>query len=109
MWLVGHEVKLKTSLSPPVGSPKIVSTSINLLRFTYISDLVQAGSSLLESEDLFNSTYVPNNPSLVLDTALWKSSEVHHGGAGGTENSSPLVHLQPILLESNSNNEENNV
>ena len=61
-------------------------------------------STLLESEDLFNSSYVPNNPGgLILDTALWKNTESNQ-----VEESSPLVHLQPILVEQNSaTNEEN--
>ena len=46
----------------------------------------------MESEDLFNSSYVPNNPSLVLDTAFWKSGDTENGETA-------LVHLQPILVE----------
>ena len=60
----------------------------------------------MESEaDLFNSSYVPNNPGgLILDTALWKNTE----NSGQVEESSPLVHLQPILVEQNTvTNEEN--
>ena len=62
----------------------------------------------MESEDLFNSSYVPNNPSLVLDTALWKTGE-NTNQENNQEESSPLVHLQPILVESNvnNNNDEN--
>ena len=61
-------------------------------------------STLLESEDLFNSSYVPNNPGgLILDTALWKNTE-----SNSHQESSPLVHLQPILVEQNSSTNEEN-
>ena len=76
------------------------------------SSLFQATtSSLLESEaDLFNSSYVPNNPGgLILDTALWKNtSEPTTNQIEKNHTSSPLVHLQPILVEQNTvTNEEN--
>ena len=85
------------------------SNILSRLLTVSISDLfLQAGSSLLESEDLFNSSYVPNNPSLVLDTALWKTGE-SNPDPNNTEEPSPLVHLQPILvdLNVNNNNDEN--
>ena len=53
----------------------------------------------MESEDLFNSSYVPNNPSLVLDTAFWKSGDTENGETA-------LVHLQPILVEQTQHTEE---
>lgn len=52
---------------------------------------------------------MPNNPSLILDTALWKTGESATNAPD--ETSSPLVHLQPILVETtnttNNNNDEN--
>ena len=67
----------------------------------------------MESEDLFNSSYVPNNPSLVLDTDLWKTSEIQSEDTstvllGKPDDSSPLVQLQPILIEPNINNNDEN-
>jgi hypothetical protein len=52
---------------------------------------------------LFNSSYVPNNPSLILDTALWKSSgEVaNNQQPSSSDQTSPLLHLQPIVVEHN--------
>ena len=57
-----------------------------------------SGNSLLEPEDLFNSSYVPNNPSLVLDTAFWKNSD--------NESGETLVHLQPIIVEQTQHSSE---
>ena len=62
---------------------------------------------------MFNSSYVPNNPSLVLDTDLWKTSEIQSEDTstvllGKPDDSSPLVQLQPILIEPNINNNDEN-
>ena len=65
-------------------------------------------ANILEAEvDLFNSSYIPNNPSLVLDTSLWKSTErsVQGSDERGSNAASPLVHLQPIVVESTQTDE----
>ena len=45
----------------------------------------------MDVEDLLFASYIPNNPSLVLDTSLWKTGEDQN-------QSSPLIQLQPILV-----------
>ena len=44
---------------------------------------------------------MPNNPSLVLDTAFWKNGTDQENSEEGA-----LVHLQPILVEQIQNSNE---
>ena len=79
----------------------------------------------MESDDLFNSSYVPNNPSLVLDTVLWKTGDHStiqseqettpdetitvqslNKVASADQESNQIVQLQPILIEPNINNND---
>ena len=45
---------------------------------------------------------MPNNPSLVLDTAFWKNGTDQEN----TSEEGALVHLQPILVEQIQNSNE---